>query len=78
MNHAARKLIDDALALPSQDRAQVAAALLASLDEGSDPDATSAWAAEVERRAERVLGGESHGEPWDAVRARLIERLNRR
>ena len=75
VTNAARKLIDDALALPSHDRARVAAALLASLDDSADPDATSVWAAEIERRAERVLSGESRGAPWDEVRARLLERL---
>src|SRR5690606_31285533 len=56
---AVRKLLDDAMALPSEDRARVAAALLASLDEAVDEDATSAWAAEIERRADRVLAGDS-------------------
>jgi putative addiction module component (TIGR02574 family) len=78
MTNAARKLLDDAMALPSEDRARVAAALLASLDETVDPDASAAWAAEIERRAERVLSGASHGAPWDEVRARLLDRLSRR
>lgn len=78
MTNAARKLLDDAMALPSEDRARLAAALLASLDDRADPDATSAWAAEVERRAERVLTGEAEGAPWDEVRARLLDRLAQR
>ncbi len=78
MTNAARKLLDDAMALPSEDRARLAAALLASLDDRADPDATSAWAAEVERRAERVLSGEAEEAPWDEVRARLLDRLAQR
>lgn len=66
------------MALPSEDRARVAAALLASLDDAVDEDATEAWAAEVERRADRVLAGDSEGAPWDDVRARLLDRLGRR
>lgn len=78
MTDAVRKLLDDAMALPSEDRARVAAALLASLDEAVDEDATSAWAAEIERRADRVLAGDSEAAPWDEVRARLLDRLARR
>lgn len=78
MTNAARKLLEDAMALPSEDRARVAAALLASLDDAVDEDATEAWAAEVERRADRVLAGDSEGAPWDDVRARLLDRLGRR
>lgn len=78
MTNAARKLLDDAMALPTEDRARVAAALLASLDEGADPDSSGAWASEIERRADRVLSGASHSSPWDEVRARLLGRLDRR
>lgn len=78
MTDAARKLLDEALALPSEDRARVAAALLASLDDAVDENARRAWAAEIERRADRVLAGDSEGAPWDEVRARLLDRLARR
>lgn len=46
-----------------------------SLGEGEDPDAAQAWTAELERRAKRVLSGESPGIPWEDVRARILERL---
>jgi putative addiction module component (TIGR02574 family) len=49
-----------------------------SLDEGEDPDAAAAWTAELERRAKRVLSGESQGIPWEDVRARILERLGER
>lgn len=55
----------------------MAAALLASLDGGRDGDADQEWAAEIERRAERVLSGGSQGSPWSEVRARLVARLKR-
>lgn len=75
---AAEKLLRDALGLPSSDRAKVAAALLASLDEGEDSDADAAWAAEIDRRVDRVLAGESRSAPWEEVRARLLARLDRK
>lgn len=74
---AARKLLEEALTLPSHDRARVAAALIASLDEGEDADAEQAWAAEIEKRAHRVLDGQSKGVPWEDVRERLLARLQR-
>ena len=60
------------------DRADVAAELLASLDDAPAEDQAeveAAWAAEIERRARRVMSGESAGEPWEDVRARVLRRL---
>jgi putative addiction module component (TIGR02574 family) len=73
----AEEVLSDALELATQVRARVAAALLASLDEGDDEDADRAWGAEIEHRAERVLSGGSQGAPWETVRARLVARLQR-
>lgn len=75
MTDAARKLLDDAMALPPDDRARVAAALLASLDDAAPNTVDPAWMAEMERRAERVLDGGSQGRPWSEVRARILDRL---
>jgi len=36
------------------------------------------WAEEIERRARRVISGESVGEPWEEVRERVVRRLKRR
>jgi putative addiction module component (TIGR02574 family) len=74
----ADEVLGEALALPIHDRARVAAALLASLDEGEDTDADQAWAAEIERRAVGVFSARSHGSTWSDVRKRLTARLNRR
>ena len=38
----------------------------------------TAWAREIERRARRVMSGESDGEPWEDVRARVARRLAER
>lgn len=69
------------MTLPVDERANVAAELLASLDEesGEDPAAVeAAWAAEIEKRARRVMSGESQGIPWDDVRARAEAELRDR
>lgn len=34
------------------------------------------WATEIERRADRVLTGESRGEPWATVRHRIEQELS--
>lgn len=67
-----QELLREALGLRADERADVAAELIASLDNNApdaDPDAVeSAWAAEIERRARRVLAGESPGTSWEEVR----------
>ncbi len=78
MSSRAQELLREALTLPIEERADVAAELLASLDEAppDDPaEVEAAWAHEIERRARRVMSGESAGEAWEDVRARVIRRL---
>jgi putative addiction module component (TIGR02574 family) len=78
MTQRAEAILHEALALPVEDRASVAAELLASLEKSPTEDAAvvqAAWALEIERRAKRVLSGESSGEPWDSVRERTARRL---
>lgn len=77
----AQQLLQDALALPLDERADVAAELLASLDDAEAEhaaDVEAAWAAEIERRARRVMAGESMGVPWEDVRRRAESELRRR
>lgn len=61
-----------ALALPSEERAALAAELLASLDEGgdelaSDSEWDSAWGDELERRADEFDAGHVQTVPADEV-----------
>lgn len=67
-------LLTDALHLSAAQRAELAAALLASLDGEPDVDADAAWTAELERRAARVMSGEAAGRPWSEVREDLARR----
>ncbi|MCX6619083.1 MAG: addiction module protein [Acidobacteria bacterium] len=80
MTQRARELLCDALALPSEERADLAAELIASLDgpAGDPAEVEAAWAAEIERRARRVLDGESAGEPWEETCRRIAGRLPKR
>ena len=80
MTSKAADLLREALALPIQERADVAAELLASLDDAAADDAAvveAAWAVEIERRARRVMAGESVGIPWEDVRRRAEAELRK-
>ncbi len=80
MTSRAQELLRQALTLPSEERADVAAELLASLDDTETDIATveAEWAAEIEKRARRVLAGESPGIPWEDVRRRAEAELRKR
>lgn len=81
MTSRAQDLLREALTLPVNERADVAAELLASLDDAGvdDPaEVEAAWAAEIERRAGRVIAGDSQGIPWEDVRARADAELRKR
>jgi putative addiction module component (TIGR02574 family) len=81
MTDRAQAVLREALTLPPDERADVAAELLASLEDpaAEDPaDVQAAWAKEIEKRARRVLADESAGEPWEDVRDRVARRLTQR
>ena len=73
MTSRAQEIIREALAWPLEERAELAAELLASLEdaEAENPaDVEAAWAIEIEGRARRVMSGASAGIPWEDVRRR--------
>jgi len=67
-------ILNNAMRLSTAERAELAAALLASLDGEPEDDVDAAWAAEIQRRVERVRSGEAKGRPWPEVRERLERR----
>ncbi len=75
-----RDVLDEALKLGPEDRASVAVELLESLEVTPEEKAEvqAAWATEIERRARRVLDGESNGTAWDEVRRRTEANLAKR
>ncbi len=54
-------------ALPEADRAELADFLLESLDVEADPGWAEAWTAELNRRHEAILSGETVGIPAEQV-----------
>lgn len=61
-----RKVFEDALRLEPNDRAQLAAQLLASLDEGEE-QVEAAWAVEIQRRAAEARENPDDDEDWRVV-----------
>jgi putative addiction module component (TIGR02574 family) len=77
MGAEALRILEQALSLSETERAELAAKLLASLDEGSDADAEDAWAAEITQRAESVVRGEAKLVSWEDVDAEAAQIVTR-
>ena len=81
MSPRAQEFLREALTLPLDERGDVAAQLLASLDDAAADEPAEvevAWTAEIERRARRVIAGEITGVPWQDVRRRAEAELLRK
>ena len=70
----ATELLNEALELPAEARAALAARLIDSLDETIDPDAESLWAEEITRRLKEFDEGRAQTIPWSEVRASILKR----
>jgi putative addiction module component (TIGR02574 family) len=73
----AKKILDDALALPQAERRLLAEALLESTADESEHELDPAWREEVLRRIEQVRRGEVEPEPWSEVRRQIRAALAR-
>jgi putative addiction module component (TIGR02574 family) len=78
MSARAKDLLRDALELPLDQRAELAADLLASMDGAADADVEAAWGAEIERRARQALSGQTEPIPWETVRDQALDKITRR
>jgi putative addiction module component (TIGR02574 family) len=56
-NDLPQDLLNEAMRLPDEQRAALAAALIESLEHGVDEDAGAAWSIEIARRLREVDGG---------------------
>ena len=70
MTQTARQLLADALELPDDDRAGLAAALVESLDREADSpgEVEASWSAEIQRRLREVESGAVKPVPWKQAR----------
>ncbi len=76
MEPESKTLLQDALTLPESDRAEIAGALLQSLEPPPNPAIEVAWRKEVARRVAEFDSGTVETVPWEEVRDRLYSRLN--
>jgi putative addiction module component (TIGR02574 family) len=73
MKSTVHDLLQQAMELPPEERADLAGSLLDSLEEGTDPDVEQAWQEVAARRIEELASGKAKGVPWEEVRKRLYE-----
>jgi len=78
MDERFQALITLAMDLPESARAEIAVALIHSLDSEPDADVEQAWREEVARRVAAFESGEDTSLPWEQLREQLYARLNER
>jgi len=71
MSKTSEDILNNAMRLSTTERAELAAALLASLDGEPEEAVEAAWATEIQRRIDRVRSGAAKGRSWSDVRDRL-------
>jgi putative addiction module component (TIGR02574 family) len=69
------ELLQQALSLTEEERADLAASLLNSLETASDPDAEALWQEEISRRATSLDSGQSRTIPWREVQSQVSAAL---
>ena len=62
-----KEIEEEALRLPSRERAQLAEHLISSLDEEEDPEAEKLWIEEAERRYREYKEGKVKAKPSELV-----------
>jgi putative addiction module component (TIGR02574 family) len=67
-------LLKEALKLPPEARAALAASLLDSLDQEVDEGAEAAWQKEIDRRLRELDSGAVKPIPWSEARRRISGR----
>lgn len=65
MTREVQELLQKALSLPDNERAELAGTLIESLDTTVDPDSDAAWQEEIARRASEVRSGKVATIPWE-------------
>ena len=75
MTQRSLELLEKAMTLTEEERAELAACLLQSLDQSVDEDAEASWQRELVRRAEELNSGKGKTIPWDEVRGQMSTRL---
>lgn len=78
MRRHAKTVLQEALTLPEQERAEIAGALLESLEPEPESDVATAWRQEVAARIADLEAGEVETTPWEEIRDGFLARLSER
>lgn len=73
----AKRILDEALTLSEDERAELVTKLLATLPDDEAEELHPEWLAEIERRARRAHADPGGGEAWEVVEERLMARFAR-
>jgi putative addiction module component (TIGR02574 family) len=73
----AKQLREAALALPPDERAELARDLLHSLEDPPSAEVDAAWVVEIEKRARELDDGAVVPVDWEEAQARVLQRLRR-
>ncbi|HZV88340.1 MAG TPA: addiction module protein [Candidatus Binatus sp.] len=76
MTEQASNLLEKALTLSEEERAELACSLIDSLDPTVDEGAASAWDQEIAQRISDLDSGRAKTVPWEEVRGRLASKLS--
>lgn len=71
MTEKSQIVLEEALKLTANERAEVAEQLIASLDEAPDTDVEQAWQEEIQKRLAQIERGEVTTITWEEVKKRL-------
>ena len=75
MTQQASELLQKALSLSEEERAELAGSRIESLDSKIDEDAEAEWNREIARRIADRDSGKVKTVPWEAVRSRISSKL---
>jgi putative addiction module component (TIGR02574 family) len=77
MTQRAWELLQKALTLTEEQRAELAGSLIESLDGPADADAESAWNQEIARRVAEMDAGRAKTVSWEEVQERITSRIKK-
>lgn len=77
MDAVAEKILQEALALPAESRAELVDSLLGSLDNDAVEGVDEAWRTEISKRAADIESGAVETVSWEEVQLGLRQRLQR-
>ena len=75
MTQQALDLLQKALSLSEEERADLACSLMESLDAAVDEGAEKSWNEEISRRLAELDSGKAKTVPWDELQRRISSRL---